>query len=56
MLLTGDDRQPLAVLSEEHRSAVSKINDRIKRLSSNRVIALFPLSGFHARIAPEAWD
>ena len=49
MLLQDDDRQPLAVLSEKTGIAVSTINDRIKRLVRSGMI-----SGFHARIAPEA--
>jgi Lrp/AsnC family leucine-responsive transcriptional regulator len=49
MLLQDDDRQPLAVLSEKIGIAVSTINDRIKRLIRSGTI-----SGFHARIAPEA--
>ena len=49
MLLQDDDRQPLAVLSEKTGVAVSTINDRIKRLIRSGLI-----SGFHARIAPEA--
>ena len=49
MLLQQDDRQPLAVLSEKIGVAVSTINDRIKRLVRTGMI-----SGFHARIAPEA--
>lgn len=49
MLLQEDDRQPLAVLSEKTGIAVSTINDRIKRLVRSGMI-----SGFHARIAPEA--
>jgi Lrp/AsnC family transcriptional regulator, leucine-responsive regulatory protein len=49
MLLQDDDRQPLAVLSEKIGVAVSTINDRIKRLVRSGMI-----SGFHARIAPEA--
>ena len=49
MLLQEDDRQPLAVLSEKIGVAVSTINDRIKRLVRTGMI-----SGFHARIAPEA--
>jgi Lrp/AsnC family leucine-responsive transcriptional regulator len=49
MLLQEDDRQPLAVLREKIGVAVSTINDRIKRLVRSGMI-----SGFHARIAPEA--
>ena len=49
MLLQEDDRQPLAALSENIGVAVSTINDRIKRLVRSGTI-----SGFHARIAPEA--
>ena len=49
MLLQEDDRQPLAALSEKTGVAVSTINDRIKRLVRSGMI-----SGFHARIAPEA--
>jgi Lrp/AsnC family leucine-responsive transcriptional regulator len=49
MLLQEDDRQPLAALSEKIGVAVSTINDRIKRLVRSGMI-----SGFHARIAPEA--
>jgi DNA-binding Lrp family transcriptional regulator len=49
MLLQEDDRQPLAALSEKIGVAVSTINDRIKRLIRSGTI-----SGFHARIAPEA--
>ena len=49
MLLQEDDRQPLAALSEKIGVAVSTINDRIKRLIRSGVI-----SGFHARVAPEA--
>ena len=49
MLLQDDDRQPLAVLSEKIGVAISTINDRIKRLIRSGLI-----SGFHARIAPEA--
>jgi Lrp/AsnC family leucine-responsive transcriptional regulator len=48
-LLQEDDRQPLATLSEKMGIAISTINDRIKRLVRNGII-----SGFHARIAPEA--
>ena len=48
-LLQEDDRQPLAALSEKIGVAVSTVNDRIKRLVRTGVI-----SGFHARIAPEA--
>jgi Lrp/AsnC family leucine-responsive transcriptional regulator len=49
MLLQDDDRQPLAALSEKIGVAVSTINDRIKRLIRSGMI-----SGFHARVAPEA--
>ena len=49
MLLQDDDRQPLAVLSEKIGVAISTINDRIKRLVRSGMI-----SGFHARVAPEA--
>ena len=49
LLLQEDDRQPLAALSEKIGVAMSTINDRIKRLVRNGMI-----SGFHARIAPEA--
>ena len=49
MLLQEDDRQPLAALSEKTGVAVSTINDRIKRLVRTALI-----TGFHARIAPEA--
>jgi Lrp/AsnC family leucine-responsive transcriptional regulator len=49
MLLQEDDRQPLAALSEKIGVAVSTINDRIKRLVRSGMI-----SGFHARVAPEA--
>ena len=49
MLMQDDDRQPLVVLSEKIGVAVSTINDRIKRLVRSGLI-----SGFHARIAPEA--
>jgi len=48
-LLQQDDRQPLAELSEKTGVAVSTINDRIKRLIRSGMI-----SGFHARVAPEA--
>ena len=49
MLLQEDDRQRLAALSEKIGVAVSTINDRIKRLVRSGMI-----TGFHARIAPEA--
>ena len=49
MLLQEDDRQSLAALSEKIGVAVSTINDRIKRLVRSGMI-----TGFHARIAPEA--
>ena len=49
MLLQEDDRKSLAALSEKIGVAVSTINDRIKRLVRYGMI-----TGFHARIAPEA--
>ena len=48
-LLQEYDRQPLAALSEKIGVAISTINDRIKRLVRSGTI-----SGFHARVAPEA--
>lgn len=48
-LLQDNDRRSLADLSAEIGAAQSTLNDRIKRLVSQGVIA-----GFHARIAPEA--
>jgi Lrp/AsnC family leucine-responsive transcriptional regulator len=49
MLLQQDDRLPLAKLSEAIGAPVSTINDRMKRLVRQGLI-----SGFHARISPEA--
>lgn len=49
VLLQQDDRQPLTALSAKIGVAVSTINDRIKRLIRSGMI-----SGFHARVAPEA--
>jgi len=48
-LLQDSDRRSLAELSAEIGAAQSTLNDRIKRLVSQGVIA-----GFHARVAPEA--
>ncbi|QCK85641.1 Lrp/AsnC family transcriptional regulator [Phreatobacter aquaticus] len=47
--LQRDDRLSLAELSVEIGVAASTLNDRIKRLVRQGVI-----SGFHARVAPEA--
>jgi len=47
-LLQDDDRLPLAELSKRIGVAASTINDRIKRLVAQGVIA-----GFHARLDPE---
>jgi Lrp/AsnC family leucine-responsive transcriptional regulator len=47
-LLQDDDRPALAELSKQIGAAVSTINDRIKRLVNQGVIA-----GFHARVDPE---
>jgi Lrp/AsnC family leucine-responsive transcriptional regulator len=47
-LLQADDRLPLAELSKRTGVAASTINDRIKRLVAQGVIA-----GFHARLDPE---
>jgi Lrp/AsnC family transcriptional regulator, leucine-responsive regulatory protein len=47
--LQRDDRLSLAELSAEIGVAASTLNDRIKRLVRQGVI-----SGFHARVAPEA--
>ena len=47
-LLQDDDRLPLAELSKRTGVAASTINDRIKRLVAQGVIA-----GFHARLDPE---
>jgi Lrp/AsnC family leucine-responsive transcriptional regulator len=46
-LLQDDDRLPLAELSKRIGVAASTINDRIKRLVAQGVIA-----GFHARLDP----
>jgi Lrp/AsnC family leucine-responsive transcriptional regulator len=48
-LLQGDDRLPLAQLSKRIGAPASTINDRIKRLERQGLIA-----GFHARLSPEA--
>lgn len=48
-LLQDDDRLPLSELSKKIGIPVSTVNDRIKRLVRQGMIA-----GFHARIAPEA--
>jgi Lrp/AsnC family transcriptional regulator, leucine-responsive regulatory protein len=48
-LLQEDDRLSLAELGKRIGIPASTINDRIKRLSRNGVIA-----GFQARVAPEA--
>ena len=48
-LLQEDDRQPLSELSRQIGIPASTVNDRIKRLVRQGMIA-----GFHARIAPEA--
>jgi Lrp/AsnC family leucine-responsive transcriptional regulator len=48
-LLQQDDRLALADLSKAIGAPASTINDRIKRLVAQRVI-----SGFHARVVPEA--
>lgn len=47
-LLQEDDRQPLSELSKQIGIPASTVNDRIKRLIRQGLIA-----GFHARIAPE---
>jgi len=47
-LLQEDDRLPLAELSKRTGIAASTLNDRIKRLVAQGVIA-----GFHARLDPE---
>ena len=47
-LLQDDDRLPLAELSKRTGVAASTINDRIKRLVAEGVVA-----GFHARLDPE---
>ncbi len=48
-LLQKDDRLALADLSKAIGAPASTINDRVKRLVGQGVI-----SGFHARLAPEA--
>ncbi len=48
-LLQKDDRASLADLSRAVGAPASTINDRIKRLVANGII-----TGFHARVAPEA--
>ena len=48
-LLQEDDRSTLSELSRQIGVAASTINDRIKRLAQQGVIA-----GFHARLSPEA--
>ncbi|MES2195538.1 MAG: Lrp/AsnC family transcriptional regulator [Pseudomonadota bacterium] len=48
-LLQDDDRLPLSELGRKIGIPVSTVNDRIKRLVRQGMIA-----GFHARIAPEA--
>ncbi len=48
-LLQDDDRLALAELSKQLGAPASTINDRIKRLSRQGLIA-----GFHARVSPEA--
>jgi Lrp/AsnC family transcriptional regulator, leucine-responsive regulatory protein len=48
-LLQENDRRSLAELSAEIGAAQSTLNDRIKRLVSQGVLA-----GFHARVEPEA--
>jgi Lrp/AsnC family leucine-responsive transcriptional regulator len=47
-LLQDDDRLALAELSKKLGSPASTINDRIKRLTRQGLIA-----GFHARVSPE---
>lgn len=49
VLLQKDDRLALADLSKAIGAPASTINDRVKRLVGQGVI-----SGFHARLAPEA--
>lgn len=48
-LLQDDDRVPLAQLSKAIGIPASTLNDRIKRLERQGIIA-----GFHARVGPEA--
>jgi Lrp/AsnC family transcriptional regulator, leucine-responsive regulatory protein len=48
-LLQEDDRQSLAALSTKIGAPASTINDRIRRLERQGMIA-----GFHARLSPEA--
>lgn len=48
-LLQGDDRLPLAQLSKQIGAPASTINDRIKKLEREGLIA-----GFHARLSPDA--
>jgi Lrp/AsnC family leucine-responsive transcriptional regulator len=48
-LLQGDDRLPLAQLSKRIGAPASTLNDRIKRLQREGLIA-----GFHARLSPDA--
>jgi Lrp/AsnC family leucine-responsive transcriptional regulator len=47
-LLQADDRLPLAELSKRIGAPASTINDRIKRLQREGLIA-----GFHARLSPD---
>ena len=48
-LLQEDDRQSLATLGKKIGAPASTINDRIRRLTRQGMIA-----GFHARLSPEA--
>ena len=48
-LLQDNDRLPLARLSEQTGVPASTLNDRIRRLVANAII-----TGFHARVDPEA--
>ena len=48
-LLQEDDRQSLAEIGKKVGLAASSVNERIKRLTRDGAI-----TGFHARIAPEA--
>lgn len=47
-LLQQNDRLSLAEIGEQLQLAPSTVNDRIKRLIRNEIIA-----GFHARVSPE---
>lgn len=49
VLLQEDDQQSMAELSKALGVPASTLNDRVKRLVRQKVI-----TGFHARIAPEA--